>query len=87
MECVAPVFTFAAPVCEPGDYTIPFSFQLPPAMPSSLYFKRDSGKKPSAKVKYSIKATMHCADKHDDMKHKQVLTIREAPTQVEASIS
>ena len=78
---MAPVFTFATPVCEPGDYTIPFSFQLPPSMPSSLFFKRDTGAHPSAKVKYSIKATLHGVHKHDEMKHKQILTIREAPTQ------
>lgn len=49
-------------------------------MPSSINFKDTREReRPKAKVKYYVKTTVHTADKHDIMKYKQVLAIREAP--------
>ena len=85
-EFSAPVFTFATPVLEPGDYAIPFAFQLPSHLPSSILFKRDTRRKPKAKVKYTIKTVLNCQDSHDEMKYKQVLIVREAASSHESSI-
>jgi hypothetical protein len=74
----APAFTFTTPFLNPGDYTIPFAFNIPGGLPGSMFFKKtEHVKRPTAKVKYSVKTVMHCAHKHDDMKYKQVLIIRE----------
>lgn len=53
---------------------------MPEKIPSSLNFKyKGCREEPKAKIKYYIKVKLHCADKHDDMKYKQVLAIREKP--------
>jgi len=73
-------FTFQEPLV-PGDYTIPFEFNLPEGLPSSIMFKqKHMREKPSAKVKYSIKAKVTT---HDDkvLKYKQWLVIQEPPVQ------
>ena len=56
-----------------------FQFLLPTNLPSSYYFKDKKHNKhePKGKVKYHVKAVLHTADKHDEMKNKQVLIIRE----------
>lgn len=54
----APCFTFSVPTLMPGDYTIPFQFQLPQGIPSSIMFQGTGQKHPKAKVKYCIKATL-----------------------------
>ena len=51
---------------------------LPANLPSSLAFKdKHKREEPKAKVKYYVKAVLHTHDKHDEMKYKQVLIIRE----------
>ena len=53
---------------------------MPNKLPSSLQFKhKHSREEPKAKVKYYVKATLKTNDKHDEMKYKQVLIIREKP--------
>lgn len=75
------VFDIEGGMLNPGVYQVEFQTELPEHIPSSLYFKKSSDhhNKPKAKVKYYIKATLHAHDKHDDMKYKQVLNIREKP--------
>jgi hypothetical protein len=61
-----------------GDYTIPFSFIMPPGLPSSFQFiDHHTWAKPKGKVKYAIKSTL--IDRHSKvlMAHKQVLILRE----------
>mmetsp|Transcript_19823 Transcript_19823/g.14581 ORF Transcript_19823/g.14581 Transcript_19823/m.14581 type:complete len:87 (+) Transcript_19823:174-434(+) len=42
-----------------NDYSIPFSFKLPPVLPQSIYFKDNNHPaKPKAKVKYFIRGTL-----------------------------
>ena len=62
----------------PGDYEIQFSADLPDRIPSSFHFK-DKGNRenPKAKVKYYCKAVLKCDDEEQNMKHKQVLAVRE----------
>ncbi len=63
MEFRAVCFTFQGPL-NPGDYTIPFEFTLPNNLPSSIMFKNKFHRdKPSAKVKYNIKAIINTYDK------------------------
>ena len=70
-EFTAPCFTFTTNTLIPGDYCVPFAFQLPTTLPSSLCWANKShDKKPSAKVKYYIKATLHASSHSDEMKHK-----------------
>ena len=65
---------------QPGVYQVDFSTLLPNKIPSSLHFKdKHSREEPKAKVKYYVKATLKTVDKHDEMKFKQVLIIREKP--------
>ena len=74
----APCFTFTVPHLAPGDYTIPFSFQLPGSLPSSMNFKDShTHAKPKAKVKYHIKAVLNDLSGKEVMKYKQVLIVRE----------
>jgi hypothetical protein len=48
-----------------------------------MCFKKvDHIKKPTAKVKYVLKAVLHAAHKHDEMKYRQVLIIREGVSHV-----
>jgi len=43
----------------PGDYTIPFTFDLPQRIPSSINIKKhDVSDEPKAKVNYTIKALL-----------------------------
>ena len=73
-----PCFTFAVSVLAPGDYAIPFSFQLPSGIPSSLYYKnKHIQAKPKAMVKYHIRASLKDHHNHSHMKYKQVLVIKE----------
>lgn len=73
-----PCFTFAVPVLSPGDYAIPFSFQLPQGIPSSLFYKNKHIQgKPKAMVKYQIRANLKGHHDKSLMKYKQVLVIRE----------
>lgn len=52
-------FTFNAPII-PGDYIIPFEFELPANIPASILWhdSRDWHKNPSCEVNYSITATL-----------------------------
>jgi hypothetical protein len=84
----APCFTFTVPQLQPGDYTIPFSFVMPPNLPSSLQFIRHHmTAKPKAMVKYQIKGSL--VDDHAKvlMKHKQVLILREMGESFETNIT
>ncbi len=66
------------PTLMPGDYCIPFSFYLPPGLPSSLLFKpHHHTKKPKAKIKYHVKAYLRSSA--CPMKYKQIMTVQEAP--------
>jgi sporulation-control protein spo0M len=65
-------------VLAPGCYVVNFNFALPDNIPSSIFFKdKDTAGNPKCKVKYFIKAKIHGIDGDEDLKHKQVLTIRE----------
>ena len=67
-------------VLQPGIYQVDFQMKLPDHIPSSLHFKdHHSREKPKAKVKYYVKVVLKTHDKHDEMKYKQVLIIREKP--------
>jgi hypothetical protein len=80
LEYKANVFQIQDGMLQPGVYQVEFATQLPDHIPSSLYFKdKHSREKPKAKVKYYVKAKLHCHDKHNDMKFKQTLVIREKP--------
>eukprot|EP00347_Sterkiella_histriomuscorum_P005522 403356296 len=73
-----PCFTFAVPILAAGDYAIPFSFQLPSNIPSSVFYKNKHIQgKPKAMVKYLIRAALVDHHKHSQMKYKQVLIVRE----------
>ena len=72
----------------PGDYAIPFKFQLPTGIPSSiLYNDKKHNRLPKAKVKYHIKAVVETFDGHSAMKYKQILIVREKPPHFEQNIS
>ncbi len=74
------VFPIVGGVLAPGVYSVQFTTVLPEKIPSSLYFKhKKCREEPKAKVKYHVKATVKTHDKHDEMKYKQVLMIREKP--------
>lgn len=69
IDCKMTAFTFQGPL-QPGDYIIPFEFDLPHDVPASVMWKRkDSGNNPSVKVKNTIKAIVHMHDKQV-MKYK-----------------
>ena len=65
-----PCFTFSVPTLMSGDYTIPFQFQLPQGIPSSIMFQGTGQKKPKAKVKYCIKAVLQDHSNKAMMKYK-----------------
>jgi hypothetical protein len=72
----------------PGDYSIPFSFIIPPDLPSSFQFiDQHIWQKPKGKVKYTIKASMVNADFKELMRHKQVLILREMGDAFQQNIS
>lgn len=80
LEFKAKVYDFPDEHLNPGVYSVNFEAELPDHIPSSLYFKhKHSREEPKAKVKYYIKCTLNTRDKHDEMKYKQVLMIREKP--------
>lgn len=61
-----------------GDYKLGFTFTLPDHIPSSLMFKdKKKRTKPSAKIKYFVKAKLMCRDDDMEMKHKAVMAVRE----------
>lgn len=61
-----------------GDYQLGFTFTLPDHIPSSLMFKdKKKSTKPSAKIKYWVKAKLMCGDDDMEMKHKAVMAVRE----------
>ncbi len=65
------IFDFAVPVLAPGDYVVPFSFTLPPGLPSSLvYHKHDCFESPKAKIKFHIRALLKNHVGHKVMTHK-----------------
>ena len=69
---------------QPGDYEIQFSADLPERIPSSFHFKdKGNREKPAAKVKYYCKAVLKCEDEAHNMKHKQVLSVREKPVELQ----
>lgn len=60
----ATCFTFQNQLA-PGDYTIPFEFDLPQNLPSSMILKNRKGygsEKPKAAVKYKITFIVHMHD-------------------------
>ena len=74
------VFDIQGGVLAPGIYQVDFQTELPHNIPSSLQFKhKHSREEPKAKVKYYVKATLKTNNKHDEMKFKQVMIIREKP--------
>lgn len=50
-------------------------------------FKADNREKAKAKVKYFVKAKLNCEDKHYEMVHKQVLSIREEAVELKEGTS
>jgi len=79
MDCKFTAFTFTTGTLAPGDYTIPFEFDLPASLPASLMWKRkDHYDRPSIKIKYSIKSIVHTHSKKQ-LKYKQLLLIHEPP--------
>lgn len=78
IDFTAPCFNFATSILNPGDYSIPFAFQVPGGLPSSLNYKNSHvERKPKAKVKYHIRASLSDHHGHAHMKYKQVLIVRE----------
>ena len=63
MDYRAICFTFQGPL-NPGDFTIPFEFDLQPQLPASIMWARkDHRDKPKAQVKYSVKARLQTIHK------------------------
>jgi hypothetical protein len=88
MDFFAPIFIFTTFSIAPGDYVFPFSFALPPAIPSSIIYKNlGRREKPKGKVKYHIRVKLNTriADLMG-MSYKQILIIRERPPNFEAVI-
>ena len=84
MDYRATCFTFQGPL-NPGDYTIPFDFNLPNQLPASiLWARKDHHDRPKASVKYSIKARIVTHDKKY-LKYKQMLVIHEQPVTFQAN--
>jgi hypothetical protein len=51
-------------------------------LPSSVNFKdKKKREEPKAKIKYYVKTKVHTVDPDDEMKYKQVLSIREKPVE------
>lgn len=75
-----PIMPIVSGVLQPGTHEISFNFVLPEHLPASMNFKFTKNRYvPKAKVKYSVKAILKTNHKHDEMKNKQVLIIREKP--------
>lgn len=80
LEYKGNVFDIQGGMLNPGVYSVEFATMLPEKLPSSIGFKhKKSREEPKAKIKYYVKAVLHTHDKHDEMKFKQVLIIREKP--------
>ena len=63
IDCRVPVFHFEQGPLQPGDYTLPFEFDLPNELPASIMWKRkDDWAKPSIKIKYSVKTIIKTHD-------------------------
>ena len=78
MQFKGTALTFGGPL-QPGDYVIPFSFQLPDHMPASIMYKNcHDHNKPKVMIKYKVKAVLHTHD-HHQMKYEQLLVIHEPP--------
>jgi len=88
MDFMAPIFVFTTFSIAPGDYIFPFSFALPPIIPSSIIYKNTLRReRPKAKVKYHIRARLNTRVANlMGMAYKQVLIIRERPPNFEAAI-
>ena len=70
LEFKGTCFTFQQPYLNPGDYTIPFEFDLPAHLPASIaYHNRGHHAKPKAFLKYTVLATIH-THQHKKMKYK-----------------
>ena len=70
MQYRATCFTFMTPL-GPGDYTIPFEFDLPNDIPATIMWEKpDSLYKPYCSVKHSIKAELYTQD-NKKLKFKQ----------------
>ena len=78
IDCKVNVFQFQG-VLQPGDYTMPFEFDLPLNIPGSVIWKRpDIYEQPDIEIKYTIKVILKTKDKHI-LKYKHLLLIREPP--------
>jgi len=63
----------------PGQYTFPFSFQIPPGLPGSFFFRRGEA---VAEIKYSVEGYLKPeTDNIQKLKHKLYLTMREVMQQ------
>lgn len=81
MDVKFKAFTFQDGPLAPGDYTIPFEFDLPANLPASVIWKRkDHYDKPSIRIQYSVKSILHTHSKKV-LKYKQQLLIHEPPVQ------
>jgi len=77
-----PIFPIPNGQLMPGTYNIDFQFILPTGLPSSIYYKdKRTREHPKAKIKYWVKAKVIGRSRSDEMKHKQIIAIREPPVQ------
>ena len=68
---------------EAGDYEIPFEFDLPDDIPSSvIYSNKKDHEKPKCNIKYHIKCIIDAAGWFGrDLKYKQMLVVHEKPVE------
>ena len=60
MEFKQPCQQFSGRTLVPGDYSVPFQFNLPQGIPASIFYQNHKhSKKPEARVKYTIKVKLH----------------------------
>lgn len=65
---------------QPGDYIFQFEFDLPPSIPGSLEFDdKYMGSEQSAKIRYTIKASITTPDPNTTLIYKQWLIVSEQP--------
>ncbi|CDW78366.1 UNKNOWN [Stylonychia lemnae] len=87
MDSKAPCFVFNSNLV-PGDYVVPFGFQLPENVPSTMFFKdTHDHRKPKAQVKYSIKGSLETRSDKNEMSYKQILIVREKPPHLQEDIT
>ena len=61
----------------PGDFIIPFQFQLPQDIPATIIYKQEKHpKKPKGFVKYYIRASLVTIQNYVEMDYKQVIIVR-----------